>query len=99
MMATLVRGQRGKIRPELFEMIPESQRVKLSRLMVLLRLAVILKWVEALETLPDCSVSASADTLELTLPSDWRTAHPLTDWELSQGKNGVAKLGIRLELG
>jgi len=98
-MATLVRGQRGKIRPELFEMIPESQRQKLSRLMVLLRLAVILKWVEALETLPDCSVSATGDTLELTLPSDWRTAHPLTDWELRQGKNGVAKLGIRLELG
>ena len=98
-MATLVRGQRGKIRPEIFEMIPESQQGKLSRLMVLLRLAVILKWVEALETLPDCSVSATADALELTLPKDWRTAHPLTDWELRQAKSGVAKLGIRLELG
>ncbi len=97
-MATLVRGQRGKVRPEIFEMIPESQRQKLSRLTVLLRLAVLLKWVEALETLPDCSVSASADALALSLPAEWRTAHPLTDWELRQAKSGAAKLGVTLQL-
>ncbi len=97
-MAVLVRGQCGKIRSELFAEISESRQPRLSRMVALMRLAVIFKYVEVLEELPEWSVTATEDTLTLSLPKHWRKAHPLTTWELNQAKSNIAKLGIALKI-
>ena len=66
--------------------------------MVLLRLAVILKHVEEVESIPDLAVCAKEETLTLTYPKDWGEAHPLTIWEILQSESSFTRLGIALTL-
>lgn len=67
-------------------------------MMVLLRLAVMLKHVEALEEIPDLSVSADDDSLTLAFPQSWGDDHPLTVWEIEQGAAAMEKLGVTVLL-
>ena len=97
-MSTLVRGHRGKVRAELFADIPEDLREKTSRMVALLRLAVIFKYVEELEELPEFTLSVSPGKLRLSIPEDWSDSHPLTIWELEQARSALAKLGVSLTL-
>jgi exopolyphosphatase/guanosine-5'-triphosphate,3'-diphosphate pyrophosphatase len=97
-MAALIAGLKGKPRLELLEPVAKKKRRTVARMMVLLRLAVILKHVEALEALPDLSVSADEETITLAFPERWGTDHPLTIWELQQSAPAVEKLGISVVL-
>ena len=97
-MAALISGLKGKIRPEILDPIAKRRRVSVSRMMVLLRLAVILKHVEVLEQIPELSLSATDDTLTLTYPRAWGNDHPLTIWEVEQSAPAVHKLGITMVL-
>ncbi len=98
MLASLVRGHRGHLPDDLFLDIPEGKRPQVSRMIALLRLAVVFKHVEALKTLPDFSVLAKGNTLTLGFPKDWRQSHPLTVWEINANKSTLGKLGIKLRL-
>jgi len=98
LMSTLVRGHRGKVRAELFADIPEDLREKTSRMVALLRLAVIFKYVEELEELPEFTLAVSPEKLRLSIPEDWSDSHPLTIWELEQARSALAKLGVSLTL-
>ena len=51
-MAALIAGLKGKPRLELLEPVAKKKRRTVARMMVLLRLAVILKHVEALKPYP-----------------------------------------------
>lgn len=97
-MAALIAGLKGKPRLELLEPVAKKKRRTVARMMVLLRLAVILKHVEALEALPDLSVSANEETITLAFPERWGTDHPLTIWELQQSAPAMEKLGISVVL-
>jgi exopolyphosphatase/guanosine-5'-triphosphate,3'-diphosphate pyrophosphatase len=97
-MAALISGLKGKIRPEILDPIAKRRRASVSRMMVLLRLAVILKHVEVLEQIPELSLSAKDDTLTLTYPRAWGNDHPLTIWEVEQSAPAVQKLGITMVL-
>ena len=97
-MAALISGLKGKIRPEILDPIAKRRRASVSRMMVLLRLAVILKHVEVLEQIPELSLSAKDDTLTLTYPRAWGEDHPLTIWEVEQSAPAVQKLGITMVL-
>jgi exopolyphosphatase/guanosine-5'-triphosphate,3'-diphosphate pyrophosphatase len=97
-MAALIAGLKGKIRTETLEPIPERKRHRVARMMILLRLAVILKHVEELESIPDLSVCATGETLTLTFPRDWGEAHPLTIWEIQQSEPSFERLGISVKL-
>ncbi|MEM6544395.1 MAG: Ppx/GppA phosphatase family protein [Pseudomonadota bacterium] len=97
-LATLVAGQHGKIRPELFEAIDTIDLARLQRLIALLRLAAVFKYVEQLEQLPTFTVNASAMTLRLEFPKDWLKQHPLTAKELEQQKDAFRRLNLRLQL-
>jgi exopolyphosphatase/guanosine-5'-triphosphate,3'-diphosphate pyrophosphatase len=96
-MATLVSGQHGKLRPELFKDVDEEAQPRLQRLVALLRLATLFKYVEELEQLPDFLIQTTEKTLSLEFPSDWLTQHPLTWQELEQQKDTFKRLGMRLE--
>jgi len=97
-MATLLTGLKGKVRSDLLQPIAPRKRRTVSRMMVLLRLAVILKHVEALETLPDLSVSADEETLTMSFPEQWGADHPLTVWEIEQSTAAMEKLGVSVVL-
>ena len=76
----------------------KRKRRSVARMMVLLRLAVMLKHVEALEEIPDLSVSADDDSLTLAFPQSWGDDHPLTVWEIEQGAAAMEKLGVTVLL-
>ncbi|MEE4108035.1 MAG: Ppx/GppA family phosphatase [Halieaceae bacterium] len=96
-LATLVAGQQGKPRPELFTDVADQAGVeRLQRLVALLRLAVAFKYVDDREALPDLSMKVKNKTLTLTLPEDWLARHPLTKQELAQQKEALRKLDLRL---
>jgi len=97
-MAALIAGLKGKVRSEVLDPISKRKRQTVARMMVLLRLAVILKHVEALEALPDLSVSASEETLTLTFPEQWGADHPLTTWEIEQSTSAMERLGVSVVL-
>jgi len=97
-MATLISGLRGKIRLDALDAIPDRKRQNVARMMVLLRLAVILKHVEEVESIPNLAVCAKGETLTLTYPEDWGEAHPLTIWEILQSESSFKRLGIALTL-
>ena len=97
-MAALIAGLKGKVRSEVLDPISKRKRQTVARMMVLLRLAVILKHVEALEALPDLSVSAAEETLTLTFPEQWGADHPLTIWEIEQSTPAMERLGVSVVL-
>ena len=97
-MATLITGLKGKPRSELLDGVAKRKRRRVARMMVLLRLAVMLKHVEALEEIPDLSVSADESSLTLAFPQSWGEDHPLTVWEIEQSGAAMEKLGVTVLL-
>ncbi|MDG2459759.1 MAG: Ppx/GppA phosphatase family protein [Luminiphilus sp.] len=97
-MAALIAGLKGKPRSEILEPISKRRRRSVARMMMLLRLAVILKHVEVVEEIPDLSVAAKDDTLTLTYPREWGEDHPLTIRDVEQSVPAVKRLGITLTL-
>lgn len=97
-LAVLVAGQRGKLEPTLFAEFDAEDARRMRKLVALLRLATAFKYVEQLEQLPDFSIQASEKHLRLELPGGWLRQHPLTRYELSQGKAALSKLGLRLQI-
>ena len=67
-------------------------------MIVLLRLAVILELVEALEEIPDLSVRVDQQSRTLRYPERWGTDHPLTIWEIEQGADAMEQLGVSVQL-
>ncbi|MEM9257517.1 MAG: Ppx/GppA phosphatase family protein [Pseudomonadota bacterium] len=96
-MATLVAAQHGKIRPELFVDTDDADLPRLQRLIALLRLAAVFKYVEQLEQLPAFTIKATSVTLRLVFPKDWLKQHPLTEKELSEQRHAFQRLGLRLQ--
>jgi exopolyphosphatase/guanosine-5'-triphosphate,3'-diphosphate pyrophosphatase len=97
-MATLVAGQRGKVRQDLFGELQGSDLQRMQQLVALIRLAAMFKYVELLEQLPDFTISAEADSLCLEFPEDWLAQHPLTHQELLEQEGAFGRLGLRLKI-
>lgn len=98
LMATVVRGLTGKIRADLFTGLGGSAKSKVKKMIALLRIASIFKYVEELEDLPEFMVSATEDSLNLSFPEGWCEQHPLTLWELEEAHSAFTKLGIKVVL-
>ena len=98
LLGTLVRGQRGKLSEDLMDVIPEQRRARVTKMLVLLRLAVVFKWVERFEDLASCTVTAKSNKLQLSFPHDWYDSHPLTTSELRAAIPSIGKLGVTLQL-
>lgn len=95
-LATLVEGQRGKFRSELFNDASGDALLRLQRMVALLRLSVVFKYVEQLEQLPDFKIDADSKSLRLDFPPDWLAQHPLTAQELEQLRDVYKRLDLRL---
>ena len=97
-LALLVSCHRRKLSTRDFRELPEVDRSHLLRLVVLLRLANLFKYVEQLEYLPEFRVAARDATIQLHFPESWVEQHPLTAHELRDESMQLQKLGIQLQV-
>jgi len=81
-LATLVRAHRRKFPVEEFEQIAEEDRLRIKRLGVLLRLAVVLNRSRSYSALPAVRAVANDAALDLEFPTDWLGNNPLTQTDL-----------------
>lgn len=95
-LAVLALGHRGKLDPALLADIAQGDQNHVIRLVVIMRLAALFKYVEQLEQLPDFSIKASKDNLKLDFPERWLEQHPLTAAELENEIASLEKLGVVL---
>lgn len=97
-IAVLILCHRRKFGLNELRSVPEEDRERVLRLIVLLRLATLFKYVEVLETLPDFQVVATAHGLSLCFPPSWLAAHPLTVQALAQEQKSLRALHFELQV-
>ncbi len=95
MLAALVNGQRGKLRQSELGSMRQRHGENIAKLLVIMRIAVVLKWAEDVR---DAKITASTATLDLCFPREWQERHPLTTKELILVSNAARKLGVQLQL-
>ncbi len=97
-MAMLVQYHRGKLLKSDFRALEGGDRDRLLRLICLLRLANLFKYVERLEFPPEFRVEASQAGILLRFPPGWLAQHPLTWQELRAEKRLLGRVGIELAI-
>lgn len=97
-LALLTAAQRGKLEDSLWASVSPSERPRLLRLVTIIRLALVFKYVEQLETLPDFAIHAKPQSLRLDFPAGWLDQHPLTARELQLEQAVLARQGLTLKI-
>jgi len=95
-LALLVLCHRRKISLADLHSAPAEDRAWLLRLIVILRLATLFKYVELLEQLPDFQATGTEHGLDLRLPRDWLDAHPLSVQALAREQKWLR--GVQFQL-
>jgi exopolyphosphatase/guanosine-5'-triphosphate,3'-diphosphate pyrophosphatase len=98
-LGLLVRGHRQKFPQGSFRSRAGELRHNLERLCILLRLAVLFKYVVPVEGSPPYRLRAAGKELEFRFPPGWLAHHPLTRYALENEKNHLARIGYSLVLG
>jgi len=93
-----LRGQRGKVAPDLLSTVADEARDSLGKLTALLRIAVMLKWSESTDDFDTLTAVPEKNKLVIYVPLGWRKRHPLTLWEIKTSKSVLAKLGVTITL-
>lgn len=96
-VATLIRGHRYKFPVSIFSELGDQLAEPAMRLCIMLRLAVLLRRGRSDEELPDISMAASGDGIQLEFPAHWLEQHALTRADLEQEKKDLKTAGITLE--
>ncbi len=95
-MAVLVRAHRRKFPQAEFAALPDSWHKPLTRLAILLRLAVVLHRARSDTALPALYLLVKKKTLHLHFPDGWLAEHPLTAADLEQDAAYLDRIGYRL---
>lgn len=90
-LSMLVRGHRRKFPLAEFETIPDEEREKITRLCLLLRIAVLLNRSRSYTTLPEIKLKIRDDDLQLKFPDQWLEEHPLTRADLDGEASYLSK--------
>ncbi|MHA6494876.1 exopolyphosphatase [Pseudomonas borbori] len=95
MLALLVRGHRRNIPKDKFaDFGPEG--IKLIRLCVLLRFAILFHHIRGTQEMPTVQLLASDQSLEIVFPGNWLDANPLTQADFTQEAEWLKRIGIDL---
>ncbi len=99
LLAALVRLQRGKFAQGALEDLPETWKVRVQKLAILFRLAVLLHRSRAPGLRIPLQIEAAAKTVRLEFRPGWLDRHPLTreDLELEAGYLEAADYRLRFE--
>jgi len=99
-LGLLVRCNRRKLSSDMIEEIAVSlnsaERDRLQRLCVLLRLAVLFKYVIPVEGVPEIEITTLDNRFALSFEPDWLSNHPLTMAELEVEQNYLQSAGFEL---
>lgn len=96
-LGLLVRGQRRRLRKELFAPLqPKSEARQALRLCVLLRLAILINRSRSPRDLPPIDLAAKGRKLALALPAEYLGEHPLTEADLGHEIQHLAAAGYQL---
>jgi len=97
-IAALIVLQRGKVRAEPLDWVPQRMSLAVTRLSALLRIAVTLARPRSDRAMPDFSLALTDGLLVLELPPEWLAAHPLSARGLKYQQRQLRKLGIELDI-
>ena len=97
MLALLVRGHRRNIPKDKFADFGE-EGLKLIRLCVLLRFAILFHHIRGTQAMPKVQLQASEQSLEIVFPADWLEANPLTQADFTQEAGWLKRIGVELSV-
>ena len=97
MLALLVRGHRRNIPKERFAEFGEDG-VKLLRLCVLLRFAILFHHIRGTQEMPKVQLQGGPKSLDLTFPDGWLEANPLTQADFEQEASWLKRIGFTLNV-
>ena len=95
-LATLVRTHRRKFNKGLFKHLYPDEAQPITRLAVLLRLAVLFQHGRTGAAPPPFTLSAKGWRLAISLPDEWLSAHPLTYADLISERECLKQADIHL---
>ncbi|GLK87595.1 exopolyphosphatase [Pseudomonas turukhanskensis] len=97
MLALLVRGHRRNIPKDKFAEFGD-QGIKLMRLCVLLRFAILFHHIRGTQEMPKVKLRASDDSLDLVFPEGWLAANPLTQADFEAEAEWLKRIGLTLSV-
>ncbi|MBC9252761.1 exopolyphosphatase [Pseudomonas alcaligenes] len=97
MLALLVRGHRRNIPKDKFAEFGD-EGIKLTRLCVLLRFAILFHHIRGSQEMPKVQMQAGPQSLDLTFPAGWLEANPLTQADFEQEAEWLARIGFSLKV-
>ncbi len=97
MLALLVRGHRRNIPKDKFADFG-ADGIKLIRLCVLLRFAILFHHIRGGQEMPQVQLKAHEQTLELVFPENWLEANPLTQADFVREADWLKRVGIDLSV-
>jgi exopolyphosphatase/guanosine-5'-triphosphate,3'-diphosphate pyrophosphatase len=97
-LSVMVRGQRRSFPGKHIKKLPDELQLSSQRLTVLLRLAMVFNRGRSERTDTYIKLQVAGKKLSLTLPDGWLTEHPLTEADLAQEIEQLAKVDIRLKV-
>ncbi|MCK5858555.1 MAG: exopolyphosphatase [Abyssibacter sp.] len=98
MLAALVRLHRGKFRQSVLDDVPDTWREPLSRLAIILRLAVILRRGRSADAIPPITIKASGDQVTVDFDAAWLDDHALTRAGLDREQGSLKQAGYKLRV-
>ena len=99
LLALLVRAHRRKLPSDLVVDITDELQVKLLRLVVLLRLAVLLHRSRGQMDVPNVAIKVSESEVYFGFPGGWLKAHSLAEALLNKEKDYLRAVGFNLSFG
>jgi exopolyphosphatase/guanosine-5'-triphosphate,3'-diphosphate pyrophosphatase len=97
MLALLVRGHRRNIPKEKFAEFGDDG-IKLIRLCVLLRFAILFHHIRGTQQMPQVSLSALGDQLDVEFPENWLDENQLTQADFALEAEWLTRVGIVLNV-
>jgi exopolyphosphatase/guanosine-5'-triphosphate,3'-diphosphate pyrophosphatase len=97
LLSTLIRNHRRKLVPESLAALDAAERDTVTRLIILLRLAVLLHRSRSATPLPAIRLSADERCLTLHFEAGWLGAHPLTMADLEEEAINLSVIDYELE--
>jgi exopolyphosphatase/guanosine-5'-triphosphate,3'-diphosphate pyrophosphatase len=95
MLALLVRGHRRNIPKDKFADFG-AEGIKLIRLCVLLRFAILFHHIRGSQEMPNVHLQAREQSLEIQFPAGWLEKNPLTQADFTQEAEWLKRIGIEL---
>ena len=99
LLATLVRGHRRKLPRDELAALPKTLEEPARRLILVLRLAVLLRRDRADVPTPEVVAKAGGNQLQLRFPDGWLDAHPLSFADLMEEQKALEAVNVKLLFG